>query len=140
VHGILVFDLRAYSAKDASLTLVSGKVGLKDNLTGERLKVAPDEQAVWSKDNGFDLSTVDTYPLTQWKDGYFYFNNEPMVKIMQELGRWYNVNVVFEEQSDMNIKLHFVAERNQTIEKILEGISALDVVKVEYKDNTITVK
>lgn len=135
-----VFDLRAYSAKDASLTLVSGKVTLKNKSSNETLNITPDEKVIWSPNKSFELQTVDTYPITQWKDGYFYFSNDELVKIMQELGRWYNVNIVFENPKHLKIRLHFVADRNAKLQDIVKSINQIDVVKVSLDEEGITIK
>ena len=135
-----VFDIRSYGKQDASLALISGSVEISDLEDTERHVLHPDEQVVWKQDAGFDISSVDTYPITQWKDGYFYFNNTSLVSIMQELGRWYNVSVVFEKTANMQHLMHIVAERNEPLEKILKRINDLDVVRIELTNDVITVK
>jgi len=134
------FNLRAYNEKDACITLISGKVKLSDVKSKENIDLSPGEQVVWSKEHGFDLSSVNVYPITQWKEGYFYFDNKPFVAIMQELGRWYNVNVVFEHPDLMNTKLHFVAERNEKIDSIVKRIKALEYADISFDNGTITIR
>ena len=134
-----VFNIRAHSQRDASLTLVSGSVDISDVENKEHHILHPNEQITWDKEAGFDISTVDTYPITQWKDGFFYFDNTPLVNIMQELGRWYNVSVVFENPSDMQRLLHIVAERDEPIEKILNRLNDLDIVKITFSNGIITI-
>lgn len=135
-----VFDLRAYSAKDASLSLISGKVDVCDNQTSTHKAVSPNEQVTWSKDDGFAVKSVDTYPLTQWKDGFFYFDKTPLINIMQELGRWYNVSIVFENPDDMKRVMHIAAERNEKLSSIVKRINDLGIVRIEYKNKVITIK
>lgn len=135
------FNVRVRSSGDASLTLISGKVdisGVGGQETHEVLR--PGEQAVWSSDKGLDISSVDTYPMTQWKDGYFYFNNEPLVKIMQELGRWYNVSVVFEKPQDMQRRVHFIAEHTDRLDDIVRRLDDLGIVGVSLSDGVVIVK
>lgn len=133
------FNVRARGEDDASLTLVSGRVDIRGN-DGDHEVLRPGECAVWSKDAGLDISTVDTYPITQWKEGYFYFNNEPLVDIMRELGRWYNVSVVFEKPQDMTIRVHFIAEHADNISDIIRRLNDLKIVDIELKDNVATVR
>ncbi|MBR5349832.1 MAG: FecR domain-containing protein [Prevotella sp.] len=134
-----VFNIRAHSQRDASLTLVSGSVDISDKENKEHHILHPNEQIIWDKETGFDISTVDTYPIIQWKDGFFYFNNMPLLNIMQELGRWYNVSVVFENPSDMQRQLHIVAERDEPIEKILKRLNDLDIVTITFSNGIITI-
>ncbi len=134
------FNLRARSPEDASLTLVSGKVAISDKEGGASDTLAPGEQAIWDSERGIDISSVDTYPITQWKDGYFYFNNEPLVKIMQELGRWYNVSVVFEKPQDMSRRIHFIAEHTDRLADIISRLNDLGIVNIELRGGVATVK
>lgn len=134
-----VFDVRAYSAKDASLALVSGKVDVCDNKSKVHKAVNPDELLTWNNDGGMTVQHTDIYPLTQWKSGFFYFDKTPLVNIMQELGRWYNVSVVFEKPEDMKHILHFAAERNEDLSNIVQRINDLGVVNAEYEDKVITI-
>ena len=59
---------------------------------------------------------------------------------MVELGRWYNKTVVFENEAAMQIRLHFVAERVQTIEEVVEALNEMDGFVVELSDAEITVR
>ena len=134
------FDVRAYSERDALLTLVSGKVDMKSISGSGHKTLAPGDQATWSKDGSLTVEQVDTYPFIQWKNGFFYFNNVSLLNIMQELGRWYNVSIVFENPSDMSLCLHFVAERREKLPAVIKRINDLDIVAVEIIDGVVTVK
>ena len=58
---------------------------------------------------------------------------------MMELGRWYNKTVVFVNEKSMNERFHFVAERKQTLEEVIEALNDMDKVNVMVTDNEITV-
>ena len=96
--------------------------------------------AKWNADGTMTISDVDVYPLTQWKDGFFYFNNDRLIDIMLELGRWYNVSIVFEHEEDMNRRLHFVAEHSQSLRDIIKHLNNLSVVKIEMKKDHVSVE
>ncbi len=134
-----VFNINAYSAKTANVTLVSGSVAVKPKNSSTQ-QIVPGQMAKWNTDGTMTVSDVDVYPLTQWKDGFFYFNNDRLVDIMLELGRWYNVSIVFEHEEDMNQRLHFVAEHNQSLEEIIRHLNNLDVAKIVMKKDHISVE
>lgn len=138
VHGT-VFNVNAYSAKTASVTLLNGSVAVKPTNGKEQL-ITPGQTAQCDAQGGLHVSEVDTYPLTQWKEGFFYFNNERLLDIMMELGRWYNVSVVFEHEEDMNLRLHFVAEHKESLRDILKRINDLGVVKVSMEKDHVSVE
>lgn len=132
------FGMRAYSDKDASVTLVEGRVEMNGDNMPRRI-LSPGQKAQYSA-MGFTVENVDTYPLLQHKAGYFYFDNESLLKVMIELGRWYNKTVVFENEHAMQERLHFVAERTQPIEEVVEALNEMDGVNVVLTDEELTVK
>lgn len=135
------FNVRAYSPTDASVALVEGRVSVKPATGGKTVVMAPGQLATLSNRQGaLSLSKVDTYFYTQRKDGFFYFPNETMREIMVELGRWYNKTVVFEEAGDMDMRLHFVAERTQSLPQIINSLCEMDGVDIELGTNEIVVK
>ena len=131
------FNVRAYSQGDASVALVEGRVSVKSGR--ESLQLQPGQQVVMA--NGkLTAEHVNTYGYTQRKDGFFYFTDETMREIMVELGRWYNKTVVFEDASDMDLRLHFVADRTQSLPEIINSLCEMDGVDIELGSNEIVVK
>ena len=130
------FNVRAYSRKDASVTLVSGRVQVKaDDLIQV---LSPGEQAALTGSQ-LAVKAVDTYPITQWKEGFFYFDNESLFSIMQELARWSGVNVSFDDRSKMNVRLHFVVERSKSLREAVANLNALGVVHAEVDGNMVII-
>jgi hypothetical protein len=82
---------------------------------------------------------VDTYPITQWKEGFFYFDNQSLFFIMQELARWYGVNVSFDDTSKMQVRLHFVVERSKSLREAIANLNALGVVHAEVDGNMVII-
>lgn len=138
VHGTS-FNLRARSTDDAGVALVEGSVSVSAGNGAARI-LRPGEMASVGGDGELSVSSVDTYPLTQWKDGYFYFNNVSVLNIMLELGRWYNVSVVFEHEEAMLHRLHFVAERNESLQSVVRRMNKLGVVCVVLSNDCLTVE
>ena len=134
-----VFNINAYTPKTASVVLVCGSVAVKPKQGNTQL-ITPGQMAKWNGQGNMNISDVDVYPLTQWKDGFFYFNNDRLIDIMMELGRWYNVSVVFEHEEDMNRRLHFVAEHKESLRDIIRRINELGVVKICMKKDHISVE
>lgn len=138
VHGTS-FNVNAYSAKTAGVALVTGSVSVKSN-DGKELRIVPGQLACIGTQGKIEVKNVDVYPLTQWKDGFFYFDNERLVDIMMELGRWYNVSVVFEHEEDMNQRLHFVAEHKEKLSDIIKRINDLNIVKITLEKDHVSIQ
>ena len=134
------FNIRAYSERDANVVLIEGSVSLLANKKNNGIILSPNQQALLNAGKGqFNVREVDTYPYTQWRDGFFYFDDTPMIEIMQELGRWYNVNIIFEEAKYMNTHLHFVAERSLPLTEIIRYINDMGIVDVEIQKDAVIV-
>ena len=130
------FDVRARSARDASVTLVTGRVLVKTQDADQVL--TPGQQASLAGSQ-LAVKAVDTYPYTQWKEGFFYFDNQSLFNIMQELARWYGVNVSFDDTSKMHVRLHFVVERNKSLGEAIANLNALGIVHARIEGGVIVI-
>ena len=133
------FNLKAYSAKDANIVLVEGSVRV--NAKGHEITLKPGQQAILNSQSSIlHVKEVDTYPYTQWREGFFYFENQTLFEIMQELGRWYNVNIAFDDPQKMNLRLHFVCKRSQSLGEAIKNMNELGVVEIEYTGDAVIIK
>lgn len=130
-------DLSKNSSPITEITLVEGSISVI-NTKGMEQKLVPGEQ--YLIENGqWIKKEVDTYPLIQWRDGFFYFDQTPLGDILTDIGRWYNMNVVVEDYEIMEMCLHFVAEKSQTIEEVITALNMLKVAHFTFEDNKIIV-
>lgn len=134
------FNVRTYVSDDSHVTLLKGSVKVKDVSSSSEVVIRSGEDAHLQGDGTFDVREVDTDNYYLWTEGYFYFDNETVVEIMRELGRWYNIRVEFENPQAMNYRLHFLAERDQKIEEVLQLLNMLGKVQATCENNKISVK
>ena len=73
---------------------MDGRVLIRDK--GTKVVLKPGEQAVKGKHGEVVVREVDVAPYIAWKQGYFLFEDERLEDILNELARWYDVNVFFE--------------------------------------------
>lgn len=133
------FNVRSYSKIDAHVTLLEGKVTVTNDKT-ESLILEPGEQVTLSENGKLEKQVVDTYPYLEWQKGYFYFDNVSLIEIMQELGRWYNVDVVFENDEMIDYKMHFVASRTESLMYAIRNLNALGIFYVTLDGNRIIIQ
>lgn len=131
------FNLRNYSAGDTHVTLLKGSVEV--STASCKVKIRPGQDAQFMANKYFHIREVDTEEYSMWKDGYFYFDNVPLVEIAQELGRWYNVGVVFNNKSDLGTRLFFVADRHSSINEAIEMLNSMKKVHIILKNNRMIV-
>lgn len=91
------FNVNAYPDNTAiKTTLVKGKVKLSNNNRySEAIYLLPGQQSTNTNNGKIQLANVDTAPFTAWKEGLFYFDETPLSDALQQIGRWYNVEVKY---------------------------------------------
>ncbi len=133
------FNVKAY--KDESniyATLVEGEVTIK--VGDKKRNLTPSQQSILNKTaNTLEVITIDdVYNEISWKEGVFSFEEKPLIEIMKVLSRWYNMEVVFENESIKNVKFIGVIGKDQRVEEILSDIKDYEIIK-EFIINEKTV-
>ena len=129
------FNVSAYQ-KDVVTTLVTGKVQLKKG--DEQVVLLPNQQAIWSDDK-FKVKQVDARNYVLWKEGIFYFEDVDLETILDDMARWYNVNIFYVNPTLKKMKFSVEIKRYEDINEILRRIEQTKRVKFEIKDRTINV-
>lgn len=87
------FNVRAYTNETSlKTTLLEGSVRVVDGNTTKKL--VPGEQAT-ALNGLINVNKVDVEEAIAWKNGNFQFTNMGIEPIMQDIARWYNVEVVY---------------------------------------------
>ena len=129
------FNVRAYSKEDTQVTLVEGSVKVSDKHQNE-LRLQPGEHTD-QKLNKTKVEKADDYH--SWAEGMFYFDHTELVEIMRELGRWYNINIVFTNKEIMHERLHFQANRKGTLEDALELLNTMQKVNARIEKDKVMI-
>ena len=134
------FNVRSYKTEDRHVTLVQGKVQVTNMNSYKSVMLQPGQDLTYTETGEEKISNVNIATYTAWTEGMFYFDDAPLEEIMSFLGRWYNVNIDFEQQELYNIRLNFWANRNTHLEEALELLNKLQKVHIDYQNETITIK
>lgn len=133
------FNVRSYGNADTHVTLIKGKVAVRTDESHDAV-LTPGQDAQLNEDGSLGIADVDIDSYIYWRDGYFYFDNISLENIMQDIGRWYNMNVVFANNDVRNYHLHFLADKRGGIEHVIKLLNGMGKVNVTLKDNTLTIK
>lgn len=96
------FNVRSYPEEgEVATTLESGSVALsRYGSQSSEFFLTPGHQAVFNlADSKVSVSPVDTEVVTSWKNGRFVFENQTLLRIIQDLSRWYNFDYEFADPS-----------------------------------------
>ena len=133
------FNVRSYDRGDVHVTLIEGSVEVT---TSEQhtARLTPGQDAQLNDDGSLGVAEVDIESYLYWRDGYFYFDDISLENIMQDVGRWYNLNVVFQNADARNYHMHFLADKRGGIDHVVKLLNSMGKVTVTLKDNTLMVK
>ena len=135
------FNMSTYQHGVVQTVLVSGKVGIRVNATGKEVMLAPKQMAEYSEKTGMvRVEEADPYRYIAWKDGEFVFERETIEEIMERLGRWYDVQVFYENESLKQKRFTGVISRYENIEQVLRLIEGPATLRFEVKGNVVMVK
>lgn len=136
------FNFRNYISEKPQVSLIDGSISILSlNESEPDIILKPGQGACVEEDGHIHvLQGIDIYDTVQWINGYFYFKNRPLIEILQELGRWYNVGVVFENPATINEKMHFSALRSANIREAIDNLNRLRKVQIVLEDNKIIVR
>lgn len=135
-----VFDVRCFDQEQARVALLQGKVSVE--VAQQQTILEPGQMAVVGVSGFVSLETADIDQVLGWKNGLFYFDGQSLREIMMEIGRWYNMSVVFASNYHIDERLHFSMERNVSVAEAIRQLQLISTASIQMKQeqNTIIVK
>ena len=130
------FGIRAYPEEVDYTTLVSGKVSFQSK-NNQKIILSPGEQIVVHASGEVEKREVNVEEYIGWKSGLFVFKNKTLETIMNMFERWYNVEVIFQNDELRSLKFTGDLERYDSINTFLHLLERLNEMKYEIKGNTI---
>lgn len=127
------FNVKAYQGEAFVTTLESGAVSFT-NPVGKKAILSPGSQVVYSS-NLFFTQRVDTEIFTSWKEGKLIFRNEPLQNMITRLERWYNVDIVLEDERIKNLKYTGTIEM-ESFSEVLELIKVTTPIDYSFDRKT----
>jgi len=134
------FNINAYPEnKEVKTTLAEGSVLVSKGKDSKQL--SPGEQAGWNRDNRrFSVSKVNVREMLAWKNDLFYFDNTNIKSIMQQLARWYNVQVRYNMKEVDKKNFSGVMSRYTDIKEILKRMELTGTIHFEVEGKKVIVE
>ncbi|SMC88575.1 FecR family protein [Pedobacter africanus] len=141
------FNISAYKGEGVKTTLLEGSVHVASLFAAPKAKRAtagpeagrilkPGQQAVLTASNSITVQTVNVEEAVAWKAGDFEFNDEKMSVIMKKLERWYDVDIVVNEQiADREFTGKISRSRN--ISRVLDMIEKTTGIKFKIEGRRV---
>ncbi|WP_346880933.1 FecR family protein [uncultured Algibacter sp.] len=134
------FNIQAYTDDDKVLTtLVEGKVKVFNAFTSRYL--TPGQQSNSNiKTDALSVYSVDVATQIAWRNGVFLFKRERLESIMEKLARWYQFDIVFEDEAKKQLKFSGKLKMSDNISQLLNIIEDTGGVSFQQKNNAIHIK
>lgn len=129
----------SYGKGNGHVALVNGSVMVKHGSSKDVI-LRPGQTATLNSDNQLVVKEENMDSYVYWLKGYIFFDDAPLLEVAQALGRWYNVNVRFMNDSTKDRHIRYYCLRNESIHHAISLLNGLKDFQVELKDNTLYIK
>lgn len=125
------FNINAYADDPiTTTTLLEGSVNVLSK--GQPAMLAPGQQSRVQTGNETKILAADIDKAIGWKNGEFIFYNERIEKVMKDIARWYDVEVIYKD--DVKDKMMWGSvSKFENISKVLEMIELTGVVRFDIQ-------
>ncbi len=116
------FNIMAYDDESSmNTTLLEGSVKVTKGYLNKML--VPGQQSIINKKGDIKIMDADIEEVMAWKNGWFQFNSYDIEKVMRQISRWYDVEIVYEGKIPTG---HFsgLVSRDNDISQVLKIMQA----------------
>lgn len=131
------FNVSAYDGEEGQVvtTLVEGRVLFTSE--GRSLVLNPDEQGIADAEGHLFKERVDVFPYVAWQRGKFVFRQQTLEEVMRVTSRWYDVEVVFEDEYVKKISFTGNIWRYGDFKQVVRMLEKTGGLIFRIKDRTI---
>lgn len=125
------FNINAYEDDPiTTTTLLEGSVNVLS--TGLPAMLTPGQQSVVQTGEKTKILSADIDKAIGWKNGEFIFYNERIEKVMKDIARWYDVEVIYQDHVKDKMMWGSVS-KFENISKVLKMIELTGVVRFDIQ-------
>lgn len=143
------FNINSYPDESAiKTTLVEGSIKvslpgtsqLSKSLHGSRTEILkPGQQAVVS-DDLLKVNYTDLERATDWKNGDFIFESEPLDMLMRRVSKWYNVKISYAKNVDQREEFTGKVSRKKNISELLKALQSAGQIKFTIDNQHVLIE
>src|SRR5690606_12335185 len=123
------------SYTQVTATLLEGAINISNPSGAQRLK--PGQEARVGEH--ITLHDANIEKAMAWKNGDFYFKSDDIREIMEQLSRWYDIAVHFENELPLR-KFSGNIQRSVNLSEVLEMLSYVSDAKFEVSGQQVSVR
>lgn len=136
------FNISAYPNETTiKTTLLEGAVRVTPTKNAKAIELKPNQQAVLTTTNGtLETNSISVKNAVEWKNGDFNFEEGDFKSVMRKIARWYDVEVVYDQNVPTGIELGGWISRKNSLSKVLKWIESTSDVRFELEERRLLVK
>jgi transmembrane sensor len=129
------FNINSYSDEQCTqTTLVEGSVKVNDVI------LKPNQQSIMTNHTKrLEVKEVDPSLAISWKDGEFRCKRENLESLLRKVGRWYDVDVVYENEAAKKQTFSGTLSKANAFEKVLKRIARTGEVNFKIEGRRVIV-
>lgn len=128
------FNVKTFQ-QTGQTTLLEGKV----SINYESVILSPGQQLTTINQVNQKVKNVDVEPFLAWKNGYFFFNNEPLSEVMNKIADWYDLQIEFKDPVQ-HINIWATVSRYRPIHEVLDMLEKTDAAHFDLKGRRLQIR
>jgi ferric-dicitrate binding protein FerR (iron transport regulator) len=137
------FNINSYKEEgNTKTTLLEGSVAVhplsSNGISIPARTIKPGEQSMLSG-SSLKIAPVDTEQALAWKEGFFMFDDEDLQGIMNQVARWYDVEVEFKDSNLKTKDFSGTVSRFANVSQVLKKIELTGSVHFKIEGRRIVV-
>lgn len=134
------FNISNEDTDNLSISLISGKVKVKNGLTRENIFLLPGQQLRYSEESRKTVvGSFEESLVIGWKSGLLQFTQASFEEVREELEKWYGVKIKVEGKPLR--KWNLTGEySNQNLDMVLKRISYIEQFGFSINDKNVQIK
>ncbi|MDD4532184.1 MAG: FecR family protein [Bacilli bacterium] len=133
------FNVNAYETNPLiNTTLVKGSIQVHLPGNPEPILLTPENNLCLDKStHKISIQKVNPDLYTAWIKGEFIFRNQPLTEIFDQLTKWYDFTIIYENQDIRKMRFTGSAEKSRSLDFLLNQIRSVTEIKYKNEGNKI---
>ena len=134
------FNINSYADENfAEVTLVEGHVAA--HVDDDSYDLLPNRQLRWDKENqSVDIKMVNVNDYIAWKEGHYIFKGRMLSEVAKVLQRWYDVEVVFEDEESAKVIYTGVVYKEENFDVFIQRLRETSSLSCRMEGDKLYVK
>jgi transmembrane sensor len=130
------FNVNSFQKGKVTTTLLEGSVKIASGQAIRLLK--PGQEAIDDQGN-IRISKADLQKSIAWKSGYFQFSKDEIKPILEQIARWYNIEVKYAGTTAPGLHFSGKIPHSETLDGVLIMLTDITGLKFKHTGNTVWV-